>query len=80
MFSIIFCKVLNISYQYKDKNLKIQKAMKLELLTRYKEGKLSLNKLKEFGVNTIRNQRYMPTDLSKYINSKNFSKNIEIVS
>ena len=29
---------------------------------------LSFNKLKEFGVNAIRSQRYMPLALSEYIN------------
>ena len=42
--------------------------MKIELLTRYEKGKLSFKKLKEFGINAIRNQRYMPITLSEYIN------------
>ena len=59
---------VNIPYEYKDKNLKIQKVMKIDLITRYEKGKLSFNKLKEFGVNAIRGPRYMPLTLSKYIN------------
>ena len=59
---------VNIPYEYKDENLKIQKAMKIELIKRYKKEKLSLDKLKKFGVNSIRSQRYMPLELSKYIN------------
>ncbi len=59
---------VNIPYEYKDKNLKMQRAMKIELITRYKKEKLSLDKLKEFGVNSIRSQRYMPLELSEYIN------------
>ena len=59
---------VNIPYEYKDKNLKMQKIMKIELIKRYEKGKLSFGKLKEFGVNAIRSQRYMPLDLSKYIN------------
>ncbi len=58
----------NIPYKYKDENLKIQKAMKIDLLVRYKKGKLSFDRLKDFGVNAIRSQRYMPLALSKYIN------------
>ena len=58
---------VNIPYEYKDKNLKMQKIMKIELIKRYEKGKLSFGKLKEFGVNAVRSQRYMPIDLSKYI-------------
>ncbi len=59
---------VNIPYEYKDKNLKIQKVMKIDLITRYEKGKLSFSKLKSFGINAIRGPRYMPLDLSKYIN------------
>ena len=59
---------VNIPYEYKDENLKMQKVMKIDLLTRYEKGKLSFNKLKDFGVNAIRSQRYMPLELSEYIN------------
>ena len=59
---------VNIPYEYKDKNLKMKKVMKIHLITRYEKGKLSFEKLKDFGINAIRNQRYMPLTLSKYIN------------
>ena len=59
---------VNIPYEYKDENLKIKKAMKIDLITRYEEGRLSFSKLKEFGINAIRGPRYMPLELSKYIN------------
>ena len=58
----------NIPYEYKDENLKMQKVMKIDLITRYEKGKLSFKKLKEFGVNAIRSQRYMPLTLSEYKN------------
>ncbi len=58
----------NIDYEYKDKNIKIQKAMKIDLITRYKKGQLPFSKLKDFGVNAIRSQRSMPLTLSQYIN------------
>ncbi len=58
---------VNIPYEYKDQNLKIQRAMKIDLLTRYEKGKLSFNKLRDFGINAIRSQRYMPLALSEYI-------------
>ncbi len=61
---------VNIPYKYKDKNIKIQKAMKIELITKYEKGKLSFSKLKDFGINAIRSQRYMPLTLSKYINKE----------
>ena len=61
---------INIPYEYKDKNLKMQKIMKIDLLTRYEKGKLSFSKLKEFEINAIRGPRYMPLALSKYINEK----------
>ena len=41
--------------------------MKIDLMTRYEEGELSFHKLKDFGVNAIRSQRYMPLALSEYI-------------
>ena len=53
--------------EYKDKNLKMNKVMNLDLLKRYKQGKLSFSKLKEYGINAVRGPRYMPVDLSKYI-------------
>ncbi len=58
---------INIPYEYKDKNIKMQKVMKIDLIKRYEKGELSFNKLKEFGINAIRGPRYMPSVLSKYI-------------
>ena len=58
----------NIRYKYKDENIKIQRAMKIDLIARYKKEQLSFSKLKDFGVNAIRSQRYMPLALSEYIN------------
>jgi len=59
---------VNIPYKYKDENLRIQKVMKIDLITRYEKDQLSFSKLKDFGINAIRGPRYMPLDLSKYIN------------
>ena len=61
---------VNIPYQYKDNNLNMKKAMKIELLKEYPKGELSFDKLKEFGVNSIRGPRYMPVELSEYIKKK----------
>ena len=60
---------VNIPYEYKDENIKMQKVMKIDLITRYEQGKLSFSKLKDFGINAIRGPRYMPLALSKYINN-----------
>ena len=54
-------------YEYQDENLNIEKVMKIALITRYEKGKLSFNKLKEFGINAVRGPRYMPVALSEYI-------------
>ena len=61
---------VNIPYEYNDENIKIKKAMKIELKERYEKGLLSFNKLKDFGINAIRGPRYMPISLSEYINKK----------
>ncbi len=58
----------NAKNEYKDKNMRIQKVMKIDLIKRYEKGKLSLEKLKEFGINAVRGPRYMSIDLSNYIN------------
>ncbi len=60
---------VNIPYKYKDENLKIQKIMKIDLITRYEKGEISFSKLKEFGINAVRGPRYMPLNLSQYINN-----------
>jgi len=58
----------NIPYEYKDENVKMRKVMKIDLITRYEKGELSFRKLKDFGINAVRGPRYMPIDLSTYIN------------
>ena len=60
---------VNIPYTYKDKNIKMNNTMQMELLEKYEKGKYSFDKIKEFGVNAIKCQRYMPLNLSKYINN-----------
>ena len=59
---------IDIPYEYKDKNLKMQKVMKIDLITRYEKWNLSFNRLKDFGINAIRGPRYIPLELSEYIN------------
>lgn len=60
----------NIPYKEKNENLEIKKVMKINLIENYEKGKYSFSKLKEFGVNAVRGPRYMPLDLSNYINKK----------
>ena len=59
---------VNIPYEYKDKNVKMKKTMKIHLISRYEKEKWSFNKLKEYGINAVRGPRYMPSSLSKVIN------------
>ncbi len=59
---------VNIPYQYKNEKLKIKKVMKIELIKKYVKGKYSFEKLKEYGINAVRGPRYMPLNLSQYIN------------
>ena len=65
---------VNLPYKYNDENLRIKKVIKIKLITKYKKDQISFNKLKEFGINAIRSQRYMPLELSKYINHIESSK------
>ena len=59
---------VNIPYEYKDENIKMKRAMKITLISRYEKGKLSFKKLKDFGINAIRGPRYVPLALDEYIN------------
>ena len=57
---------VNIPYTYKDKNLTINKVMKLKLMKRYEEGEIPFTKLKELGITAIRG----PRKITKQISSK----------
>lgn len=59
------CKVteVNIPYDYKDKNLKITKVMKIKLLKRYDKNFMNFEKLNKYGITTIRGQRTCPEEL-----------------
>ena len=58
---------VNIPYKSKNKNLKIDKAMRIELLKRYDKEKYTLEELKKYGINAVRGPRYMPASLSENI-------------
>lgn len=65
------CVVLesDIPYEYKDKNIKMKKAMRIQLKHRYKEDEFTFSFLKEFGVNAIRGPRSVPESLQKVLNN-----------
>ncbi len=69
--SILYkCEVLkaDIPYTYKDENISITKGMKIKLVKRYKPDEYSFEKLKSFGVTSIRGPRSMPIILSESMN------------
>lgn len=59
---------IDIPYNYSDKNVKMNKLLKLKVLKRYKEGKYPFSLLKEFKITSVRGPRYMTKELSDYIN------------
>jgi len=59
---------VNIPYEYQDKNLSMNRVMKIKLLKKYKEDQYTFSKLNEYGVRSIRGPRSMPKKLSKEIN------------
>ncbi len=58
----------NIPYKYSSDTVKMKKVMQIELIKKYEQGEFSFNLLKQFGVRAVRGPRYMPVELSKYIN------------
>jgi len=71
-YSAILCQCealeVNIPYEYKDKNLSIDKVMKLKITKRYPENQFTFLKLNEYGVKAIRGPRSMPKKLSEEMN------------
>ncbi len=71
-YSSIFYKCeaikVNIPYQYKDKNLVINRAMEIKLIKKYEPDEYAFSKLNDYGVKAIRGPRSMPEKLSKEIN------------
>ncbi len=61
-------KEVNMPYDYQDENIKIQRAMKITLITKYEKDKLPFKKLKDLGIRAIRGPRYVPLALKEYIN------------
>lgn len=46
--------------QYKDKNVSMNRVMRIKLLERYNEDKYTFSKLNEYGIKTIRGPRSLP--------------------
>ncbi len=66
--SILYkCEALEINkpYIYQDKNLKMQKVMKLKLIEKYEEGKISFERLQKWGITSIRGPRKITKEISK---------------
>ncbi len=62
---------VNIPYEYKDKNVSINRVMKIKLLERYNKDKYTFSKLNEYGIKTIKGPRRVPEKLSKELNKSN---------
>lgn len=58
---------INIPYKYADKNLKIEKVMKIKLLKRYNKNFMTFEKLNKYGITAIRGQRTCPEELIKVL-------------
>lgn len=63
------CEVIdiNIPYDYEDKNLKINKVMKIKLMKKYEKDFMTFEKLKKYGITTIRGQITCSEKLSKIL-------------
>lgn len=59
---------VNIPYTYKDKNVSMNRVMKIKLLKKYNKDEFTFTKLNEYGIKAIRGPRSMPEKLSKDIN------------
>ncbi len=72
------CEVLEVEipYSYQDRHLSIQRGMKLKFIHRFDQNQFPLEKLKEYGVQSVRGPRSIPAKLSSAL-KKSFSKNDE---
>ena len=61
---------VDIPYNYADKNIKINKVMKIKRLQSYAPDMLTFAKLKSFGVNAVRGPRGLPEELSQWLKEK----------
>lgn len=56
---------VDIPYEYKDENLTLKQAMKIELLEKYEPGVWTFERMKQFGVYAVRGPRNMPAELKR---------------
>ncbi len=56
---------LNIPYSYQTKKLSMKTVMRIQLLRTYPKTAFPLEKLKTYGVTTVRGPRFVPSKLSK---------------
>lgn len=59
---------VNIPCDYKDKNLKISKVMKIKLIERFSRGAFDFEWLNKHGIKTVRGPRILPDDVVAAIN------------
>lgn len=59
---------VNIPYEYKNENLKMNQVMEIKLIKKYDIHEYSFTKLNMYGVKSVRGPRSMPQKLSKEIN------------
>ena len=56
---------VNIPYEYKDENLSITNVMKIKLLKKFAQDKITFSKLNQLGINAIRGPRKITKEVSK---------------
>lgn len=59
------CKVVevNLPYEYHDKNITMEKVMKIQLMKQYDENEFTFSKLKKYGIQAIRGPRRITDEL-----------------
>lgn len=62
---------VNIPYTYQNKNLSMSKVMHLKLLRKFSKEDYPLEKLKKYGITSIRGPRLIPKSLSDELNKSN---------
>lgn len=58
---------VGIPYDYEDKNLKINKVMKIKLIKKYAKDFMPFSKLNEFDIKIVRGPRICPNELRKVL-------------
>ena len=58
---------VNIPQNYRDANIKMNKAMRIHFIRKYDKTQFALPVLKQYGVTTVRGPRHMPKQLTHYM-------------